>query len=130
MLNGKKSNYNEVVKEIRFITKKFGKRSAKQYFVKLELSNGTIAELQANRAEVDLVKTLKECGVEKPIRSFEIETLMSDNGNEYNAIVLRLADKNETTTQYMIPYTTQNTIETLLDAKAKEKAKGVIANGK
>jgi hypothetical protein len=34
-------------------------------------------------------------------RSFEIETLMSDNGNEYNAIVLRVADKNETIQIYI-----------------------------
>jgi len=121
MLNGKKSHYNEVVKEIRFITKRFSKRSPKQVFVKLELANGHIAEIGATRAEVDLIKTLKDCGVEKPIKSFEIETLTSDNATEYNAIVLRIADKKDTAMQYMIPYTTQTIIETLLDEKAKAK---------
>jgi hypothetical protein len=129
MLNGKKSNFNEAVKEIRFITKKFSKRSAKQVFVKLELTNGHIAEINANRAEVDLIKTLKEYGIEKPIKSFEIEILQSDNATEYHAIVLRLNDKNETAMQYMIPFITQTIIETVLDQKKKE-SKGVIANGK
>jgi hypothetical protein len=126
MLNGKKSPYNEVVKEIRFATKKFNKRSAKQVFVKLALTNGHIAEIPASRLEVDLIKTLKECGNEKPITSFQIETLQSDNATEYNAVVLRIADKAETVKQYMIPYETQSIIETLLENKKKE----VKANGK
>ena len=121
MLNGKKSNYNEVVKEIRFVTKRFSKRSPKQVFVKLELENGHIAEIGATRAEVDLIKTLKDCGIEKPIRSFEIEILTSDNATEYPAIVLRINDKKETAMQYLIPYTSQTIIETLLDEKAKAK---------
>ena len=121
MLNGKKSNYNEVVKEIRFITKRFSKRSPKQVFVKLELENGHIAEIGATRAEVDLIKTLKDCGIEKPIKSFQIEMLTSDNGSDYHAVVLRIADKKETAMQYLIPYTSQTIIETLLDEKAKAK---------
>jgi len=121
MLNGKKSNYNEVVKEIRFITKRFSKRSPKQVFVKLELENGHIAEIGATRAEVDLIKTLKDCGIEKPIKSFQIEMLTSDNGSDYHAVVLRIADKKDTAMQYLIPYTSQTIIETLLDEKAKAK---------
>jgi len=41
---------------------------------------------------------------------------------------LRIADKKETAMQYLIPYTTQTIIETLLDEKAKAK-KTAKANG-
>ena len=65
------------------------------------LCGGTINKVTADKlgtpiTEIGLIKTLKDCGVENPIKSFQIEILVSDNANEYHAVVLRINDKKET----------------------------------
>jgi len=115
---GTKSEYNNVVKEIKFISKKVRKSKDKNILVRMELTNGHVCEIYANRAEVDLISTLKGVGIEQPITSFEIEKLQAEGtGVEYHAIVLRIADKRNTWKVYMIPFETQSIIETLLEHK-------------
>lgn len=117
-MNGIKSKYNEIVKEIKFAAKQTRRKGDKAVLVKMELTNGHVAEIYANRAEVDLIKTLKQVGVEIPVTSFQIEQLQAEGtGAEYHAIVLRIADKRGTWKVYMIPFETQSIMDILLEHK-------------
>jgi len=126
MLNGTVSKLNEVIKgELNFHQKKslFNKKET-DTFVKMELISGRVVLLRVNdKTILDLIRTLQECGMEKPIASFQIEELMGNSGTPYIAVVVRLKDKKQTIDQYMIPYKVQSILETLYDNKPKNEIK-------
>jgi len=126
MLNGKISKLNEVIKDMNFIQKNgVFNRKEKDLFVQMVLISGRVTELRVkDKTIIDLIRTLTECGVENPVTSFQIEELIGkDSGSPYTAVVVRLADKKQTSEQYIIPFKVQSILETLYDNKPMNKDK-------
>lgn len=125
MQEPKISELQEVVESIKFDAKKnrFNK-AEKNFVVRITLKNGKSCEIPARKTTVDLLNTLKECGIEKPIKSFQVEKLPKTDGvGDYHAIVCRVNSKRGSAEVYMIPFDFQEIMELLLD-KLKSERKG------
>lgn len=91
------SNYNEVLKGtpkfISRVSKKTGKRN---YYIKVELTNGKDTEIFADKEVFDFIEVAKDCGIEQPIKSFDIQERLSEKtGEKYTALILKTFDDNE-----------------------------------
>ena len=114
---------NNVVKEIRFISKR-SKKGGKNHFVKVELTNGKETSVWCDKEVAELIQTCTEIGVE-PIKSFTLEKRVSEkNGKEYIAVILTVFNGDEYF--YFLPRATNSIVELLY---ANTQASGNKAQG-
>lgn len=84
---------NKVLKEITLVAKK-GK-NGKNYFVKVELINGSSTEIFTEKEFVEAVKVMKDIYKEPIKRKILVEETSEDKGVNYTCVLIELADGSE-----------------------------------
>ena len=117
-------NLNKVVKEIKIVAKP-SKRGGKNHFVRVELINGSSADVWCDKEIIELIQTCTELGVE-PFKSFSLEKRVSEkNGAEYIAVVLTMFNDDEYF--YFLPRATNTIVELLVEKLAKDEKTATLA---